>query len=146
MTRLLALAVVRRGWNGCGDAALRVDAAGAVAAHLEREHARDVGGERERLQVEHQLDVLAERVGHADRRAGQLARLAAGVVRLDALDAALDLADRRRGTDPAGARSAGAELPLAMRATSRRDPVEDAAIGRGGCAARCAGVAPTPNS
>ena len=74
------------------DAALRIDAARRVAAHLEREHARDVRLERERLQIEHQLDVLVERVGHAGRRAGQLARLAAHVARFDLLNAPLDLA------------------------------------------------------
>ena len=87
------VAVMRRRVEALGDAALRIDAARRVAAHLEREHARDVGLERERLQVEHQLDVLVERVGHAGRRAGQLARLAAHVARLDLLDAPLDLAD-----------------------------------------------------
>ena len=74
-------------------AAVGKDAVRGVAAELEGEDARDVRGERQRLQIEHQLDVLLERIGHADRRAGQLARLAAAVLRLDALDAPLDLAD-----------------------------------------------------
>ena len=81
------------GWNGLIRAALRIHAARAVAAHLEREDARDVRRERERLQVEHQLHVLGERVGDAGRRSGQLARLAARVAGFDALNAPLDLAD-----------------------------------------------------
>jgi hypothetical protein len=77
--------VVRRRVEAGLDAALGIDAVRGVAAQLEREHAGDVRGEGQRLQVEHQLDVLLERVGHANRRAGQLARLAGGVGRLDLL-------------------------------------------------------------
>ncbi len=83
---------MRRRMEALRDAALRVDPARRVAAHLEREHARDVGLEGQRLQVEHQLDVLVERVGHARGRAGQFAGFARVVAGLDALDAPLDLA------------------------------------------------------
>ena len=133
------------GWNGSVDAALRIDARRAVAADLEREDARDVGGERQRLQVEHQLDVLVERVGHAGRRAGQLARLAARVARLDALDAPLDLADvvevliepravgRRRAS--LRSRAISAVIQSRMLRSVRRS--------RGALAPACA---PTPNS
>src|SRR5262245_19147381 len=76
-----------------GDTALRVDPARRVAAHLEGEDARDVGLEGDRLQVEHQLDMLVERVGHASRSAWQLARVTAHVARFDLLNSPLDLAD-----------------------------------------------------
>ena len=91
--RVLAAAVVRRRVERPVGAAQRVDPARRVAAHLEREHAGDVALEGEGLHVEHQLDVLVERVGHAGRRRRQLARLAAHVPLLDPLDAPLDLAD-----------------------------------------------------
>ena len=68
----------------------------ASRLNLNDEHARDVRRERQHLQVEHQLDVLVEGIGHADRRRRQLARLAARVVLLDLLDAPLDLADVSR--------------------------------------------------
>src|SRR5262245_64581985 len=80
--------------NGGGlDAALRIDARRSVAPQLERENARDVAGKRDRLQVEHQAHVLFEGIRDANGSAGQLALLAAGVVRLDLLDAPLDLAN-----------------------------------------------------
>src|SRR3954462_8447796 len=75
---------------------IRINSARAVATHLEGEDARDVGREGECLQVEPHLRVLFDRVGHARRRAGQLALLAATrahVARGDALDAARDFAD-----------------------------------------------------
>ena len=81
-------------WKPVVDAGLRIDAVRDVAAQLEREDARHVRRERDRLQIEHQLDVLFERVGHADRRRRQLARPRRCVLlRLDLLDAPLDLAD-----------------------------------------------------
>ena len=80
------------GWNGWFDPLSGNDAVLRVAAGLERDDARHVGLQREHLQVEHQLHVLGERVGHAGRRVGQRARFAAAVVRFDRLDAALDLA------------------------------------------------------
>lgn len=45
------------------------------------------------MQVEHQLDVIAERIRNASRRGRQLARLAAVVTFLNRLDAALDFTD-----------------------------------------------------
>ena len=89
---LLLAAVVRRVVERALEAALRIAAVRRVAPQLEREDARDVGRERQHLQVEHQLDVLAERVRHADRRRRQLPQLAAAVARLDDLDPPLDLA------------------------------------------------------
>ena len=56
-------------WKPVSMPLQRIDAAGGVASELEREHARRVRLERQHLQVEHQLDVLVERVGHAGRRA-----------------------------------------------------------------------------
>ena len=85
--------MVRRRVERLVRSALRVRPAGAIASHLEGEHACDVGGERQRLDVEHQLDMLSERIGHAGRRFGQLARIAALVARFHALNATLDLAD-----------------------------------------------------
>ena len=51
--------------------------------------------EGEHLQIEHQLDVIVERVGHAHGRVGQRPLLPARVEFLDPLDAAFDLARRR---------------------------------------------------
>ncbi len=86
------LLVVRRRVEGALVAALGIHAVRRVAAELEREDARQIRRERQRLQVEHQLDVFGERVRHADRRARQLALFAAGVVGLDLLNPPLDLA------------------------------------------------------
>src|ERR1051325_6846941 len=74
-------------------AALREGAAPGIAAGLEGEDASHVGLEGEHLEVEHQLHVLLERIGHADRRFGQLALGAARVTGFDELDAPLELAD-----------------------------------------------------
>ena len=84
---LLRRAVMRRVVEPAIDAALRIDAAGTVAADLEREHARRVRREREHLEIEHQLDVFVERIRHARRRTGQLAHVAAQVTGFDACDA-----------------------------------------------------------
>jgi hypothetical protein len=73
------------------------------------------------------VDVLLERVGHADRRLGQRALLAAGVARLDPLDAALDLADVLEiVVEPRAI--ARPELALQLRGLAA-NPVEDAAVG-----------------
>ena len=125
--RRLAAAVVRRRVEALVRAALRERAARGVAARLERDHARHVRLQREHLKVEHQLHVLVERIGHADRRLGQLARLAATSCAL-----------RPPGC---GARSRGCpstylsrrcavrrpELALQLRHLAR-DPVEDALV------------------
>src|SRR5262249_40063160 len=89
----LALAVMRRVVEPGRDAALGVRAARRVATELERKGPRRIGGEGHGDQVHHDVDVLLERIGHANRRVWERARLAAAVARLDALDAALDLAD-----------------------------------------------------
>ena len=46
----------------------RVAAAGQVARAEQRRHARDVGLERQRRQIELQLDVFVELLGHAGRQ------------------------------------------------------------------------------
>src|SRR5688572_23090264 len=68
---LVTIEMVRAGVERRRRAAGGEDAVRDVAAELEREDARGVGRERHRLQVEHQLDVLFERIGNADRRAGR---------------------------------------------------------------------------
>ena len=52
-----------------GDTDVRIGPHAELAAHHEREDPRLVGLERERQQVEHQRDVVLERLRHADRRA-----------------------------------------------------------------------------
>ena len=75
----LFVLMVRRRMKAGRDAALRVRAAGRIARHLEREDTRHVRRKRERLQIEHQLDVFAERIRHADGRFRHLPRFTAGV-------------------------------------------------------------------
>ena len=123
---IVAVLVVRGRVERGLVAALRIDAVRGVAAQLEREDARGVGGEGNRLQVEHQLDVLLERVRHADRRARQLARLARAVRGFDALDAALDLAHVVEVVGQAGA-VGGAEV-LVQAGDGGPEPVEDALV------------------
>ena len=88
-------------------------------------------GERERLQVEHQLDVLLERVGHADRRVRQLARLAALCSTPRPSGCAARSRARRRGSRRAarGRRRRARRLQIADRLG---DPVEDARSSCGG--------------
>ena len=74
-----------------GNAQVGVGAHAGFVIHRERDHARDVGLERERHQVEHQLEILGDVVGRADRR---IRNHQLGVVRLlGHLHAALDLAN-----------------------------------------------------
>ena len=84
------VSVVRRGMEALRDTALGIHAARRVAAHLERKHAGDVGLERQRLQIEHQLGVLLERLRHAD---GPIWNRETAVVRLGLRDALLHVAD-----------------------------------------------------
>jgi len=77
--------------EGALESAFRVAAVRCVATELEGEDARDVGRECQHLEIEHQLDVLAERIGHTDRRSRQFPEVAAAVARFDDLDAPLDL-------------------------------------------------------
>ncbi len=76
-----------------GHADLRIGPHAAFAPHHHRDDARQVGLERDDLQVEHQLDV----VGVEHRDAGRLVdgRIEPGQILLRLLDAPLDLADRR---------------------------------------------------
>src|SRR5439155_5344252 len=75
---VLAIVVVRGDVETGRHAGPGEHTVGDVAAQLEREDAGDVGGEGDRLQIEHQPDVLFVRIRHADRSHGQLARFAAG--------------------------------------------------------------------
>jgi hypothetical protein len=59
---------------------------------LEREDARHVRLERQHLDVEHQLHVLFERIGHTGWRFRQQALVTARVLRFDLLDATLEFA------------------------------------------------------
>src|SRR5690606_6664796 len=90
--RLVAAVVRCRVERGLRTA-LREHARRRVAAHLEREHAGHVGFEGECLHVEHQTNVLLERVRNPGRRFGQLPCLAARVLALDELDPPLELTD-----------------------------------------------------
>ncbi len=123
---IVAVAVMRGRVEAGGDAAVGEHAVRGVAPELEGEDAGDVGREGQRLQVEHQLDVLFERVGHADRGAGQLARLARAVLRFDALDAPFDLADVVEVFLQPGPIGGAQRVAQARRVLV--DPVEDAAI------------------
>src|SRR5262249_19628528 len=60
-------------------------------AELECRHSRDVGRERQYLQIEHQLDVLLPGVRHTDWSRRQFPMNTAGVVLFNLLDAAFDL-------------------------------------------------------
>ena len=71
--------------------------------------------------------MLREIIGHADRRVRQLAHFAAAVLRLDLLDAALDLAHLGQVLVEALA-IGGAEI-LAEARDFGADPVEDALVG-----------------
>ena len=86
--------VVRHRVVGVGHPHLGVALRGLLAPDQVREHAGDVGLERERLEVEHQAGVLGERVGNAHRPREVLGQVAVAGLRLDPLDAALDLAHR----------------------------------------------------
>ena len=113
-------------WKPVVTPVARVDPVGHVAAQLECEDPRHVRGQRRRLQVEHQLDVLVVRIGHAVGRRRQLARFAARVERLHLLDAALDLAHVREVVvEPRAVGRADRRLQLADRFG---DPVEDASV------------------
>ena len=65
---------------------LAVGTPAQLARHDQREHARDVAAEGQQLQVEHELRVLLEAGGNANRTVGQLDRfLEAGLRVLNAL-------------------------------------------------------------
>jgi hypothetical protein len=71
------------------QADVREGALAALARHHEREHARQVGAERHREELEHQRRVIAEGVGDAERLVAELDVHA--LLPLGALDALLDL-------------------------------------------------------
>ena len=100
---LVAIEVMRAGVERGGRAAAREHAVRDVAAELEREDARRVGGKRHRLQVEHQLDVFLEGIGHANGRTRQFTRLARLVATLDFLNAPLNFANILQVVSEAGA-------------------------------------------
>ena len=82
---------MRHGVVRFGDADVRIDPLAGVAAHHEREDARDVGLVGQRQQIEQQHHVLFERFGNADRRVGH-AQFGRGLL-LGPLDPLLDLPD-----------------------------------------------------
>ena len=94
LRQLLGIAlVVRDRMMRVGHADLRIGAAAELAAHHERDDARQVALVREHLQVEHQLRVLVEACAGTPGRLiddGQLSR----VLLLGVLDAPLDVANR----------------------------------------------------
>ena len=96
---------------------LRIHARALLAAIHERGHARDVALERQVLQVEHQLGVIVEPLGHADAGPVVLRQRRFGVLRLGLLDAPLDLAQH---VEVVGHRRSirGPELRPASRAIS----------------------------
>src|ERR1700738_1508544 len=70
-----------------------IRAIGLLAAEEEREHARDVGLERQRREVEHQLGVVIIGLRHTDRPVGKVDdRLTA--LSFGNMNTALDLAHR----------------------------------------------------
>ena len=97
---LLVVPVVRGGVERTAGAALREDAVLRVAAGLERDDARHVGLQRQHLEIEQKLHVLGERVGHAARRVGQLARLARRRCAPRPSGCGARPRGRRRGSDP----------------------------------------------
>ena len=146
------LAVMRHAVEAGGRCrAFRVRPAGEVAREEQRADARDVGLERQREQVELQLDVLVEGLRHAHRHRHVFRRDGRGLHRN--LQATLDLADVGRvvveplavgGADVAcacarGCRSASrgcccpacggrpAARPCCRRRTSARTPPADSA-------------------
>src|ERR1700674_1806717 len=72
-------------------ARLRVRTLTELARHHEREDAREIGLQRDRDQVEHQRDMLVERLWNT--HGGVRCRDLAGIVCLRTLDPPLDLAN-----------------------------------------------------
>ena len=125
---ILARAVVRGDVEAGGDAALGNTRPRDVAAQLEGEHARDVGCEGQHLQVEHQLDVLVVRVGHADRRAGQLALLAAACCTPRPSGCGARSRGRRRGSRRGAPGRSCRPAPCSAADRRRAMTIEDAAV------------------
>ena len=78
----------------CGaNATLGPHALRNIARHLERRHAGYSGGEREDLQIEHELDVIFPGIRNSDRRVGQFTDVDARVVFFDLLNSTFDFAN-----------------------------------------------------
>ena len=86
------IGVVRGGVEAVANAAAGIRRAAGIARVHHRRDAGDLRLVREHLQVEHQLDVILERLGHADGRFGNVRRRSADCS-VGLLDAALDFAD-----------------------------------------------------
>ena len=135
--------VVRGHVEALAHAALRIHRQARIARVHHRRDARDLGAERQHLQVEHDLEVLVERLGHADRRFGQLRGRSGTACR--PFECGARSRERRPDTRSGATRSAGRQI-----AAQRRDLVH--APNRAGCgsvcwrAARSASLLPSPNS
>ncbi len=120
------IAVMRDGVVRLGHADLREGALAQVARQHEGGDSRDVRLKRQRLQIEHQLGVLVERLGHAD---GSLRHVQDSTRRLllGFLNPPLDLADVVEiVADPRAVARAEPVLADALRLL--RDRVENAAV------------------
>ena len=84
---------MRRRVMRLGHADLRIRARAHLSRELERDHARDVGLQREHLQVKHQLRVVFPVGRHTDGPRQHVGQRVA-VLLLGLLDAPLDFADR----------------------------------------------------
>ena len=104
---------------------LRIRSRAALARELERDDARQIGLERQHLQVEHQLHVVFPRFGHA-RRPVEIRERRLAVLLLRFLDPALDFAHGIEVLAHLQA-IAGAELRL-QPGHVLHHPVEDAGV------------------
>ena len=120
-------AVVRRRVKCGADAAFGIYPGGRVTPQFEREHAREIGLEREHLEIEHDLHVVFEGVRHTGRRRRQLSRLPAAVAFLEALDALLEFADVLRVLIDAHA--VGRTHVASQSGHLGHDPIQNAPIG-----------------
>ena len=108
-----------------GDADLRIRPEVQLAPEHERHDARDVGAEREPLQLVHQLDVLVEPLRECPP-AGRASGSSDGAALLDALNPPLDLT---HGVDVVGdLRAIAGPSALLQPRQIRHHRVEDAAV------------------
>ena len=131
--------VVRHRMVRVGHADLGIALGALLAADQIREHAGDVGLERQRLEVEHEAGVLGERIRNAHGTGEALGEVAFVGLRLDPLNPAFDLADRVEILADA-APVAGPEPPLEPRHVLA-DRVENAAVFLQACEALRGGAA-----
>ena len=89
---LRVVAVMRQRMESFGDPQIGIGPHARFVIHRERDHAGDVGLERERHQIEHQLEVLGDVGRRADGSVGNLERRHVGF--LGHLHPAFDLAHR----------------------------------------------------